>query len=73
MSEDNVEVVRAYVEAYNAGGDAFVDFVVDFVAEDVEIVPDASRFTEAKPFRGREEFRRFLAEIDQGWEGAARP
>jgi hypothetical protein len=42
MPEDNVEVVRAYVEAYNAGGDAFVDFVVDFMAEDVEIAPDAS-------------------------------
>ena len=69
MSEDNVEVVRAYVEAYNAGGDAFVDFVVDFVAEDVEIVPDASRFTEAKPFRGREEYRRYIADIDQDWEG----
>jgi hypothetical protein len=39
MSEDNVEVVRAYIEAYNAGGDAFVDFVVDFMAEDVEIHP----------------------------------
>ena len=72
MSQENVEVVRAYVEAYNAGGDAFVDFVVDFMAEDVEIVPDASRFTEAKPFRGREEYRRYIADIDQDWEGGGR-
>ena len=54
MSQENVEVMRAYAEAYNAGGDAFADFLVDYMAEDVEIVPDASRFPEAKPFRGRE-------------------
>jgi ketosteroid isomerase-like protein len=68
MSEENVEVVGAYVEAYNAGGDA----CLDFVAEDVEVRPDASRFTEAKPFRGREEFRRFNADIGQDWEGGAK-
>jgi ketosteroid isomerase-like protein len=72
MSQDNVEVVRAYAEAYNAGSDAFADFLVDFVAEDVEIVPDASRFPEANPFRGREEFRRYIAGIDQDWEGGGR-
>src|SRR5512133_3739109 len=72
MSQDNVEVVRAYAEAYNAGRDAFVDFLVDFMAEDVEIVPDASRFPEAKPFRGREEYRRYIADIDQDWEGGGR-
>lgn len=68
MSEENVEVVRAYVDAYNAGGDAYLDFV----AEEVEIVPDASRFTEAKPFRGREEYRRYIADIDQDWEGGGK-
>ena len=72
MSLDNVEVVRAYVEAYNAGSDAFADFLVDFIAEDVEIVPDASRFPEAKPFRGRVEYRRYIADIDQDWEGGGR-
>jgi hypothetical protein len=65
MSQENVEIVRAYTEAYNAGGDAFLDFV----AEDVEIRPDASRFPEAKPFRGREEYGRYIAGIDQDWEG----
>jgi ketosteroid isomerase-like protein len=72
MSQENVEVLRAYVEAYNAGGDAFADFLADYMAEDVEIVPDESRFPEAKPFRGREEYRRFNADIDQGWEGGGR-
>ena len=43
MSQESVEVVRAYVEAYNAGGETFADFLGDFMAEDIEIVPDASR------------------------------
>ena len=72
MSQENVEVVRAYVEAYNAGADEFADFLVDFMAEDVEIVPDASRFPDAEPFRGREEYRRYIADIDQDWEGGGR-
>ena len=69
MSE-NVELVRSAIEAYIAGDR---EAYLDFFAEDVEGRPDVSRFPEAEPFRGREEFRRFLAEIDQGWEGAARP
>jgi ketosteroid isomerase-like protein len=68
MSRENVELVRAAGEAYIAGD---LDAYVDFMAEDVEIRPDVSRFPEAEPFRGREEFRRFLADIDQGWEGGA--
>ena len=65
MSQENVELVRSAVEAYNAGPEAYLAFM----AEDIEVRPDASVFPEAKPFRGRDEFRRFLAEIDEGWEG----
>ena len=68
MSQENVEIVRRTIEAYNAG-DREASF--DFIAEDVEIYPDASRFVEAKPLRGREQFRRFLVDLDQGWEGSA--
>jgi ketosteroid isomerase-like protein len=67
MSAENVEVVGAFNEAYNAGDDAYLDFL----AEDVEVHPDASRFTEAKPFRGREEYRSFIAALDEGWVGRA--
>ena len=74
MSEENVEVVRAYVEAYTAGGDAWADFLDDFMAEDVEIVPDASRFPEAKPFRGREEYRRYIrSDAHRGHRSLRRP
>jgi hypothetical protein len=68
MSQENVELIRSALEAYNAGPDAFLEFM----AEDIEIRPDASVFTEAKPFRGREEFRRFLAVTAQDWEGEPR-
>jgi ketosteroid isomerase-like protein len=65
MSQENVELVRSAIEAYNAGPEAHLAFM----AEDIEIRPDASVFPEARPFRGRDEFGRFLAEIDEGWEG----
>ena len=64
-----MELVRSAAEAYITGErDAYVD---DFFADDVEVCPDVSRFPEAEPFRGREEFKRFLADIDRGWEGGA--
>ena len=68
MSQENVELVKAAIEAYIAGDR---DALLDFYTEDVEGYPDVSRFPEAKPFRGREEYRRFLAEIEEGWEGGA--
>jgi ketosteroid isomerase-like protein len=67
MSEENVELVRRSIEAYVAGDvDAYIR---KFFAEDVEVFPDVS-LPEAKPFRGREQFRRFVAEVAEGWEGA---
>jgi len=72
MSQENIEMVKAYAEAYNAGDEAFADYLADYLAEDVEIVPDASRFPDAKPFRGREEFGRYIAGIDQEWEGGGK-
>ena len=68
MSQENVELVRSSIEAYIAGDR---DAYLDFFAEDVEAIPDVSRFPEAESFRGREEFRRFLTDIDQGWEEGA--
>jgi|1185.fasta_scaffold153469_2 ketosteroid isomerase-like protein len=68
MSQENVEIVRAAYRAYIAGD---LDTYFNFFAEDVEVRPDASRFPEANPFRGREELRRFHREIDESWEGGA--
>jgi ketosteroid isomerase-like protein len=68
VSQENVEMVRSAIEAYVAGDR---EAYLDFFAEDVEGCPDVSRFPEAEPFRGREEFRRFLAVTDADWEGGA--
>jgi ketosteroid isomerase-like protein len=68
MSQESVEMVRRAIEAI-LGGDT--EAYLSCIAEDAEIYPDASVFPEAKPLIGREEFRRFLAEIDEGWEGGA--
>jgi ketosteroid isomerase-like protein len=68
MSQENVEIVRRAVEAYIRGD---IDAYLGFIVEDVEICPDASVFPEANRFIGREEFRRFLDEIAEGWEGGA--
>ena len=68
MSQEDVELVRSAHEALRRRG---ADAYLEYMAEDVEVHPDSSRFPEAKPFRGREEFRRFFAEIDQVWEGGA--
>jgi ketosteroid isomerase-like protein len=67
MSEENVDLVRRSIGAYAAGD---VDAYVEFFADDVEVFPDIS-LPEAKPFRGREQFRRFVAEVAEGWEGSA--
>jgi ketosteroid isomerase-like protein len=68
MSEQNVEIVREAAEAILRRD---IDAFLGFIAADAEIRPDASVFPEAKPLIGPDEFRRFLAEIDEGWEGGA--
>ena len=67
MSRANVELIKAVTDYYVRGER---DAYLACFAEDVEVRPDVNRFPEAEPFRGREEFRRFLAEVDQTWEGA---
>jgi ketosteroid isomerase-like protein len=69
MSQEIVELVRRTMEAYTVGPR---EAYYSFMAEDIEICPDVSRWPEAETFRGREEFRRFNAEIDEDWEGGGR-
>jgi hypothetical protein len=58
----------AAIEAYIDGDH---DAYRAVMAEDAEVCPDVSPFPEAKQFRGRAEYGRFLTEIHQGWEGGA--
>jgi ketosteroid isomerase-like protein len=67
MSQANVEIVRRSLDAYNAGD---IDASLSYFAADMEGFPDASAFPEAAPLHGREEYRRWVEEIDSPWVSA---
>jgi ketosteroid isomerase-like protein len=66
VSRENVNLVLAVLDAYNAGD---LDAVVDFWAPDIEAFPDDS-FPESSPLHGRNQYRRWLEEINDAWTGA---
>ena len=57
MSQENVEVVRAFFEAWNAGN---TDAVVELVDADVDYFP-SPKLPEARPCHGPEEVLQFIA------------
>jgi ketosteroid isomerase-like protein len=61
VAADNVALVVAANEAYNAGD---TDAAVRFYAPDVEVIPDASVFPEAGVLHGRAEFKTRIEEIN---------
>jgi ketosteroid isomerase-like protein len=63
VSEENVQVVEAGTDAYNAGD---LHAVMECYTPDVEAYPDAG-FPEASPLVGRDEFRRWLEGIREPW------
>jgi ketosteroid isomerase-like protein len=63
MSRENVEVLRAAHEAFNAGLDEFLAYYT----EDVELVPDAT-WPEQGPFRGKRAARDWWAEVIAQYE-----
>ena len=67
MSAENVELVLAAVDAYNAGD---LDALMELCAPDIEVFPDASVFPEADPLRGRDECRSWLEEANSAWISA---
>ena len=66
MSQTNVEVVRAYLDACNAGD---IDAMMDLCTPDVEAFPDIG-FPDGRPLHGREEFRRWVLELEEAWVSA---
>ncbi|HVS27965.1 MAG TPA: nuclear transport factor 2 family protein [Solirubrobacteraceae bacterium] len=68
MSQENVELAQKLLAPFNAGD---YDKYLDYFASDAEVIPDASRFPEAAPFRGRDAHRAFLEEIGAAWETGA--
>jgi ketosteroid isomerase-like protein len=64
MSQENVEVVRAFLDAYNRGE---LDVVFELCTPDVEGYPDASVFPEPEPRIGHAAMKAFLEEIGSAW------
>ena len=64
VAEENVAVVLAAFEAYNAGD---LDAFMGFYASDAQVCPDASVFPEAGALHGLVEVRAWVEEIDKPW------
>jgi len=64
VPRENVEVVRAFLDAYNR---AELDAVLELCTPDVEGYPDASVFPEPEPRIGRAAMKAFLEEIGSAW------
>jgi ketosteroid isomerase-like protein len=64
MSEENVKVVRRFLDAFNARD---VDVLVSLSAEDCEWRPFRAQL-EGIVYRGHEGVRQFLSDMDDDWE-----
>ena len=67
MSQENVDVVRAAYEAWNAGD---MDAWADFLAPDVISRPPEG-WPEPGPFVGREAFVRWCEQLRETWDADA--
>jgi ketosteroid isomerase-like protein len=65
MSQENVEVVLASTDAYNAGD---IDGMLKFYAVDIEAIPDSSAFLEVEQLHGLEAFRDWAIDIGSAWD-----
>jgi len=70
MSQENVEIVRGFIEAYGPSDLAPTDwrrFAADFFEPDADYYP-VRKFPEARPCHGVEEIARFLADFRDVWD-----
>jgi ketosteroid isomerase-like protein len=64
VSEQNVDLILAAFDAYNAGD---LDALMEFWAPDIEAIPDASVFVDAGVLYGREQYRAWVEGTDNPW------
>ena len=65
MSEENVEVLKRSVEAYNRRD---MDTLMDLVSPDYEFAPYLATLLETTTYRGHEGLRRYFEDADSTWE-----
>jgi ketosteroid isomerase-like protein len=64
VSQENVELLLASLEAYNAG---ILDRAMVFCAGDIEAV---AALPDTPPLQGLQDYRSFLEEVSSPWAGA---
>jgi ketosteroid isomerase-like protein len=64
MSEEDVEVVRRALEAFNEGE---TESVLELMDPEIEFVP-VRAVLEGSSYRGHEGFKRFVADMVEDWE-----
>ena len=65
MSQEALDVTRAWFEAWNRGD---LDAFIDLYAVDAEMTPPAS-WVESGTLKGRPAIRRFFEGLKEAWEG----
>jgi ketosteroid isomerase-like protein len=65
MSQENVELLRRVVKAFN---DRDIDALDDSITEDFEFVPYLATLVETTTYRGRDGLRKYQEDADAAWE-----
>jgi ketosteroid isomerase-like protein len=69
MSQENVELVRAYIEGYNRGD---MDTAFSNLAADFEYDGTRALGPDSRGVLNRDQFRKFLTDFAEAWESPVR-
>src|SRR3954451_19290085 len=65
MAQENVEIVRAWAQAFNRRD---TDALADLASPSFELVPYLSSLIETTTYRGHDGLRRYFEDADSAWE-----
>ena len=65
MSQENVEIVRAFNQAFNRRD---LDALADLASPSFELVPYLSSMIETTTYRGHDGLRKYFEDADSAWE-----
>jgi ketosteroid isomerase-like protein len=65
MSQENVEIVRAWAQAFNRRD---IDALADLSSPRFELVPYLSSLVETTTYRGHDGLRQYFQDADSAWE-----
>jgi ketosteroid isomerase-like protein len=65
MSRENVEMVRAWAQAFNRRD---MDALTDLASPSFELVPYLSSLIETTTYRGHDGLRKYFEDADSAWE-----